>query len=188
MSITQLFGVTDPKTADRAIGALLDLFKSSRTTTMMGMTQTMTTNPKATVHDGVTLRGYDTTYDLSKAQPMNRAMWEKMFPKTGVATRGGTFDKLAVVAAGADGTAAAAAVIDAARGKGARFAPPAVVADFLAGSRTRKESIAMVADIGAMAGLPTGGMFMMSFGFADRNAHIRIALPAATLRTMAGQP
>lgn len=188
MSMTQLFGVTDPKTADKAIGALLDIFKTPRSTTMMGMTQTITTNPKSTVHDGVTLRGYDTVHDLSKAAPANRAVWEKMFPKSGLATRGGTFDKLAVVAAAADGTAAAAAVIDAARGKGARFTPPAVVGDFLAGSRARKESIVMVADIGAMAGLTSGRMFMTSFGFADKNAHIRIALPAATLRGFAGQP
>ncbi|HWU90055.1 MAG TPA: hypothetical protein VN253_22485, partial [Kofleriaceae bacterium] len=80
----------------------------------------------------------------------------------------------------------AAAAIDAARGKGKRLAPPAPVADFLAASRTRKESVAMVMDLGALAGLGTGRAVMMSLGFADKNAHLRITLPAATLRGFAG--
>jgi hypothetical protein len=60
------------------------------------------------------------------------------------------------------------------------------VSDFLAGSRTRKESIAMVMDLGALAGLGTGRLVMVSLGFADKNAHLRLTLPAATLRGMAG--
>ena len=186
MSATQLFGVADAKAADKAIGALLDVFKTPRSNTQMGLTTTVTTNPKTTAHDGVTLRGYDAVYDLSKVPPASKPMMEKMLPKSGLSARGGTFDKLAVVAMAADGAAAAAAVIDAVRGKGTRFSPPAPVADFLAASRVRKESVAMVMDFGALTGLATGRPLMMSFGFADKNAHLRLTLPAATLRGLAG--
>ncbi|HWU85977.1 MAG TPA: hypothetical protein VN253_01830, partial [Kofleriaceae bacterium] len=105
MSVTQLFGVADAKTADRAIGALLDGFKTPRTSTQMGMTTTVTTNPKATVHDGVTLRGYDVVYDFSKAPQATRDVMEKMIPKSGLSARGGTFDQLGVVALSDDGAA-----------------------------------------------------------------------------------
>ena len=186
MSVTQLFGVADMKAADKAIGVLLDGFRTPRANTMMGMTTTVTTNPKATAHDGVTLRGYEVVYDFSKAPPTTRDAMQKMIPKGGLSARGGTFDQLGVVAMSGDGAAGAAAAIDAARGKGKRLVPPALVADFLAASRARKESAAMVMDLGALAGLPTGRTVMLSFGFADKNAHLRLTLPAATIRGLAG--
>lgn len=186
MAVTQLFGVTDTKAVDRAIGLLLDGFKAPVSSTQMGMTTTITANPKPVMHDGVTLRGYDMVYDLSKAPQATRDIMEKMVGKTGHSARGGTFDQLGLVAMSADGGAAAAAVIDAARGKGKRLVLSPAVNDFLTGSRTRKESIAMVMDLGALAGLGTGRLVMVSLGFADKNAHLRLTLPAATLRGMAG--
>jgi hypothetical protein len=187
MEITQLFGIADPKGADKAIGQLLEAFKRPQSTTTMGMTVTQTTNPNVTTHDGVTLRGYDAVYDLSKAPPDTRTMMEKMFPKTGLSARLGIFDQLGVVGMAADGTAVAKVAIDAARNKGKRYAPPAQVTDFLAGSRTRKESIAMVMDIGGLMGTGTSGRaMMMSMGFADKRAHLRITMPAATIRGLAG--
>ncbi len=189
MEVTQLFGVADPKAADKAIGQLLDAFKKPQPVTTMGMTVTHTTSPKTTTHDGVTLRGYDVTYDLSKAPPDARTMMEKMIPKTGLTARGAIFDRLGVLGMSADGATTAAAAIDAARGKGKRYVPPAAVADFLAGSRARKESLAIVADLGAFTGLgATGRALMMSLGFADKRAHLRLTLPAATFRGLAGMP
>jgi hypothetical protein len=187
MEVTQLFGISDPKSADKAIGQLLDAFKKPQTVTTMGATITHTTSPNPTTHDGVAIRGYDVVYDLSKAPPDTRTMMEKMIPKTGLSTRVGVFDQLGVVGLAADGAAAAKAAIDAARGKGKRYIPPAQVTDFLAGSRTRKESVAMVLDIGGLMGMgPSGRAMMMSMGFADKRAHLRITVPAATLRGLAG--
>jgi hypothetical protein len=41
--------------------------------------------------------------------------------------------------------------------------------------------------MGAFTGSgPSGRMMMMSVGFADRRAHLRIALPAATIRGLTG--
>ncbi len=186
MEVTQLFGLADPKTADKAIGQLLDAFKKPQSVTTMGMTVTHVTNTKPATHDGVAIRGYDVTYDLSKAAPETRAAMEKMIPKTGLTTRAATFDKLGVVGVSADGAASAAAAIDAARGKGKRYAPPAQVADFLAGSRARKESVAMVMDLGGIMGLGASGRaLMISMGFADKRAHLRITLPASTIRGLA---
>jgi len=187
MEVTQLFGVTDNKAADKAVGRLLDAFKKPVTASVMGMTTTNTLNPSTTTHDGVSIRGVDVTYDLSKATPENRAMMEKMVPKNGSAVRVALFDKLGAVVSSASPTAVTAA-IDAARGKGKRYAPTAQVADFLAGSRTRKESLAAVMDLGAAVGAGPGRVVMMSMGFADKRAHFRFALPAATVRAFAGAP
>lgn len=187
MELTQLFGLADGKAADRAIGQLLGALQKPQSITTMGMTITHATSPKPTVHDGVTIRGLDATYDLSKAPPDTRATMERMIPKGGLTTRVATFDRLGVVAAAADGAAVAKAAIDAARGKGKRYAPPAQIAGFLAGSRARKESFVMVMDLGGLTGVAaTGRAMMMSMGFADQRAHLRIALPAATVRGLAG--
>jgi hypothetical protein len=187
MELTQLFGVADAKTANKAVGQLLDAFKKPQTVTTMGMTVTYTANPKATTYDGVTLPGLDVVYDFSKAPPDTKAMMEKMIPKTGLTSRVATFDQLGVVAMAADANAAAMAAIDAARGKGKRYAPTAQITDFLAGSRVRKESVAMIMDIGGLTGLgPSGRAMMLSMGFADKRAHLRITLPAATLRGFTG--
>jgi hypothetical protein len=188
MEITQLFGLADVRAADKAIGQLLDAFRKPQTTTYMGMTITHATSPKATTHDGVPLRGLDVAYDLSKAPPETKVAMEKMIPKSGgLTSRVATFDQLGVVAVATDGGAAAAAAIDAARGKARRYAPTAQIADFLAGSRARKESFVMVMDLGAFTGLGTSGRaLMLSAGFADKRAHLRITLPAATFRGLAG--
>jgi hypothetical protein len=47
----------------------------------------------------------------------------------------------------------------------------------------------MVVDVGAATGQgPSGRVMMMSMGFADKRAHIRIALPSKTARGFAGAP
>ncbi len=184
MEMTQLYGVTDARTADKALGQLFDGFKKPLSSSTMGMTITQTLNPRPMVHDGITVRTVDATYDLSKMAPDARAAMEKMFPKAGMATRAAAFGKLGVVSGSADPGAAAAA-IDAARGKGKSYVPPAQVADFLAGSRTRKESVAMMMDLGATMGMGTGRLLMLSMGFADKRAHFRLTLPAATVRGLA---
>ncbi|HWO21730.1 MAG TPA: hypothetical protein VNO30_23330 [Kofleriaceae bacterium] len=187
MELTQLFGISDEKAGSKAMDQLFDALKKPLTTTMMGMTTTQTLNPKPATHDGVTIRTIDITYDLSKAPPDTKAAMEKMIAKSGAATRTALFDKLGLVVMAADGGAGATAAIDAVRGKGKRYAPPAQVTDFLAGSRVRKESVAMIADIGAAMGLGAAGRTMMlSMGFADKRAHFRLALPAATIRGFAG--
>jgi hypothetical protein len=190
MEMSQLFGVTDTKGAERAIGQVLDSFKRPQVTTQMGMTITYQASPAAAAHDGVALRGIDASYDLSKATPDARAMVEKMVPNKTIATRIGVFDKLGAVSTGGDGVAGTAAVIDAARGKARRFAPPAQVGDFLAGSRARKESLAMVIDLGGISGAAAaaGHLVMASIGFADQRAHLRLTLPAATFRGLTGGP
>ena len=192
MALTQLFGLADTAAADKAILRLLDLFKSGRTITTMNMTSTITSNAKTTTHDGVTLRSYDTTYDLSKMPAMQRQAMESMFPAGGVSARIATFDKVGLVTSTTDSAVDANRAIDAARGKGSRFTPSKATAELLAASRDRKESLVIIMDIaGFMAGI-TGRSaagadpIVASLGFADRKAHFRIALPVSTMRALGG--
>jgi hypothetical protein len=96
-----------------------------------------------------------------------------------------TFDRLGLVVSSRDSVQDAARAIDPARGKAARFAAPHV-RELLAGSRARTDSLAMMLDLSAVVSsvrgaAPAAMPLLVSFGFADRNAHIRVALPAATL-------
>jgi hypothetical protein len=45
-----------------------------------------------------------------------------------------------------------------------------------------------VLDLGGMTGLGAAGLgIMMSMGFADQRAHLRLALPATTIRGLANR-
>ena len=194
MAFTQEFGVTDSAAADKAFAVMLGLFKNGQTFETMGIGMTIKTNPGTVPHDGVALRSYETGYDLSKVPEADRKAMETLYPRGSMAVHLGTFDRLGMVAFGPDSLAEARRAIDAARGKAPRFAAPQIVGQLLASSRARKDSIAMMMDIGTlMAGIAAaaGGPprasaevqpMVMSLGFADRNAHIRIGLPATTAR------
>jgi hypothetical protein len=101
------------------------------------------------------------------------------------------------VVTGPDSVAAAGRLIDAARGKAPRFVPPPAIARFLTASRARKDSLAMTLDMaGILAGVagdapqghddaPQGhddAPLLVSLGFADRRAHVRIAAPVVSIR------
>lgn len=199
---TQVFGVTDTAAADRAFAAIFALFKGGQTFDAMGMSTTIKTNAGTVAHDGVALRSYEASYDLSKASDADRKAVEAMFPRTATRVHVGAFDRLALVAYAPDSLAEAERAIDAARGKVPRFTAPQIVGQLLASSRARKDSVAMMMDLGsimatvaAAAGgtsrAPSGVQpVVMTVGCADRNAHFRIGIPATTARTAvnAGKP
>jgi hypothetical protein len=187
MSFTQLYGVADPTAASKAIGNLLGLFKSGRTIEAMNVSTTIRSNPGTTTHDGVALSSYESTSDLSKAAPAQRQAVEAMMGAGPHRAQLATFDRVTMVVLAPDSLAEAKRTIDAARGKSARFAAGKALASLLATSRAHKDSIAMTMDLGAILAMTTGAKLadlplLFSLGFADRNAHIRIALPSDTLR------
>jgi hypothetical protein len=116
-------------------------------------------------------------------------------PKTAIGGHVAAFDRLGLIALAPNSRVEAERAIDAARGKAPHFTAPAVAGQMLASSRARKDSMAVVLDIGAIlsamptmpgapARAPTGPIvFVLSFGCADRNAHFRIAAPASSART-----
>jgi len=144
------------------------------------------------VHDGVTLRGYRTNFDLSKTPPAQRNAMERMMAGGVTETWMAAFDGFSTVAGGPDSAAAAGRLIDAARGKAPRFVAPPAIAQFLTQSRARKDSLAMTLDIAGMVASMAGGApgagddapLMLSLGFADRRAHLRIAAPVASVRAV----
>jgi hypothetical protein len=156
---------------------------------MMGITGTIKANPGTTVHDGVALRSYEATYDLSKMPPAQRQAMEATLPGAQVRTQIATFDALGVIALGPDSLTEAGLAIDAARGKAPHFVAPTLTGELLAASRARKDSVAMMMDLGALLAKITGSApttaapILMSLGCADHNAHLRLVLPVVTLRT-----
>lgn len=190
LAMTQLFGVADLPAADRSIVRALDLFKAGRTMTIAGISTTTRSHPATTVHDGVTLRRYDTTHDVSRAPAAQRSAMEAMVKGMAASARIATFDSLGLITVAPDSAAEAHRAIDAARGKAPRLIAAPATADLVVGSRSRKDSMVIVLDLGALVSAMTGGAgagvqpIVMSIGFADRNAHFRVAAPAASVRAI----
>jgi hypothetical protein len=197
MTMTELWGVTDERATDKGIRYALGRIGAGRTFDVMGIKSTLKAMPGTTTHDGVTLRGYEASYDLSHVTAAQRAGLTAVIPAGGMQSLIGVFGGLGVVAMAPDSAAAAAAAIDAARGKGAHYAPSRELGRLLAASRARKESFVMVMDMVAFARM--GGtlpvpakagphVMVWSMGFADHAAHLRLSLPAATTRALMGRP
>ncbi|HEX4417947.1 MAG TPA: hypothetical protein VH165_08610, partial [Kofleriaceae bacterium] len=191
MQMVQLFGTADAKSADQGISRMFDLFKAGRTVTIENMSTTTKANPTPIPYDGVALRSYDTTYDLSKATPEQRKATTMLSPSGAQHAMIATFDAVTLVMVSPDVLNDAKKAVDAARGKASGLAQTPAIRDLLAASRARKDSLAAILDLGRFVAAFAPGMnlgnqpMVMSFGAADHNAHIRIALPAATLRAAA---
>ena len=185
MAMAQLFGVADRARADKAIDAVLGSFKNGRTFESMNISTTIKTLPATTDHDGVTVKGYDVTYDLSKAPAASRASLQASFPNGTTTARVATFERVGLLTMGTDTDAA----IDAARGKGPQLSPTGTLADFLASSRAHKDSVLFAMDLNMVGKLPGGArMVMFSLGFADGSSHMRFTMPTSVIRSFAGQP
>lgn len=195
MTFTQLYGATDATAAGQALGAMLAQFKTPRTLALPDATTTIVATPGSTSYDGVTLRSYDATTDYSKAAPNKRQLLESMNPSGPHRAHLAAFDKVFMMVMAKDGLAVAKRTIDAARGKAAHLELGSATETLLAASRAHKDSVAMTLDIGAIAKLTKAADLgvlpvMMSLGFADRNAHIGMAVPLTTARSLmhAGNP
>jgi hypothetical protein len=189
LAFTQLYGITNAAAADKALAGILALFKVGRTIQLANISTTIQANPGTATHDGVVLRSYDTTQDLSKAPADQRKAMAAIMPDGVQHVQMATFDGLTMIVAAPDSLAEAERSIDAARGKAGHFVASADVDRLLAAVRARKDSTAMMIDLGGVLAMLTGGSAqsqpaMISFGAADRSAHLRIALPAATVRAL----
>jgi hypothetical protein len=196
MAITSLVGISDRKAADAAMGKLLDSIAKPRAVEVTGVPVTLQATPGTSQHDGVAIRGYDTTYDLAKLPEQKRKAMALVLGGSNVShTAMAVMDKLAVfaIAGSGDAVAAAGTDIDVTRGKGSHYAPPKDVERMIDASRARKDSGLAVLDFGAFAAMmPTPskltGAMVMSIGFADGAAHMRMSMATATFKAAAKQP
>lgn len=188
MSFTQLFGTADTVAADKALVALLDLFRAGRTMTFGKASTTIRSTAGTTQAHGVALRSYETTQDLSKMTPAERQALTALQPTGSQRSYVGTFDKLTMFVASQDSLDEAGRAIDAARGKGAHYTPSPAIATLLDAARAHKDSIAAVIDVApflAFAGIKGSDLtFLFSLGAADKNVHFRFAVPSASIASV----
>jgi hypothetical protein len=189
MRMTQLVAVDDAKALHTATGAFFARYaQKPLQATSMGIKTTFTGKADAVTVDGVSFHRYTSAIDTAGLPP-EQAQAATMFGKehTGLV---GTWDDVVGVTLGGD-QAAAKALVDASRGKGARLAlPPRVAAD-LADARTRKESFYYYMDIGALvtAAVPAAAQVFsgsfgltMAFGYRDDRGHMRFSVSAAEVK------
>lgn len=184
MQMAQVFGLADRAAADKAIDTALAV-KGGFSFETMNITTTLTGLSGTTNHDGVTIKGYDVTYDVSKANAAARASLQATVPTGTASVRIGTFDALGLLTMSSDINAA----IDAARGKAPAFTPSGANADFLASARSHQDSVMFVMDLNMLGKLPGGSLpFAFSLGFVDHSAHMRFAMPTSVIKAFANKP
>ena len=189
---TGLFGLSEPQSAGRALARIIDFLAQDRTFDAAGMSVTIKRHPGSATHDRVALRGFDTTVSFPKQLPSVRGQLEELVPVR-FGTELATFDAIEMRVMATDSLAEARRAIDAARGK-AHFTAAPLLARSLGASRARKDSAAIIFDPAVALAEDTGRTspsrpMLITFGFADRNAHVRVELQPATLRTLVrGEP
>jgi hypothetical protein len=187
-SMTYLYGVVDRAGAEMGLDQLLASYAGGPTFELFGIKQTSKTVPGALVHDGVSVRGYDQTYDPKSMPKASREAMAKFMGKNlTTRTELAVFDQIGLVASGPNAAARATSAIDSARGNGPRFAPSEEVSELLAASRARKDSAAIVMNLGLFSkhltpGSNVTGTLATTLGFADGSAHLRLSVSAASLR------
>jgi hypothetical protein len=164
LTLTQLVGLDIDNSVADATDKTLELFA--------------TRQPAAKLladiaHDGVTIHTLEET----------RAVATPIAPAGTRQTALGVFDQLLVAAHAPDASAPAARAIDAARGNAPRFAPSPDFATVLAAARARRDSVVAWIDVGALRQRPSTAM-ALALGFADHAGHLRVAMPAATLKAL----
>jgi hypothetical protein len=185
-TLIEVFGIGDRKAYAAAIDGLVARTKRGLTTETLGVTQTIKTAGSVR-YGGATVRGFEVTYDLSKAPAETRRAMERTAPGGKSGYHMATVDKLGILAMSATSLADAKRAVDVAQGKAKPLLLPATIASALTGSRARKDSFAMVLDMGAFLGVGISLPITLSSGFADRSAHFRITTAPDVWRTVVQQ-
>lgn len=192
IAMTQLFAVSDAKAVEASVAQIVALFAKPKTFQVMGYGTTMTATPGLPAHDGVTVRGYDLTYDFSKLPAAQQQQMKALMPST-VHTRVAVFDGLGAFVIAPKADAEVAQAIDAERGKVGHFVSSGPVAELLNAAKARHDSMALVVDVGRLsaafthAALPPGASTpgLVAIGAADKSLHLRFATTFATLKALA---
>lgn len=181
MEVFGVFPMVDAAAPLAAADKFIAWLGQGRTMTQMNVKTTMVA-AKPTTISGITVRGYDTTFDFSTAPQEQREMMKAMMP-SGMASRFAMIDKLGVVSMSTDPTATLTAGIAAASGKAAGFEASGVVAALLRAARIDKDSLAFVIDIGAVIG-KSPFPFMISLRFENAQAHLRMVTSSASIKSL----
>lgn len=182
-----LWGLSNAAAADAVFRWWFDQLVTGRAPVNFGIPVTYKARPETTV-DGVALRGFDSASDFSKLPPGQREPEEQRIPGGMVRVQLALFDGLGMVVAGPDAAGEATRTIHAVRGKAPRFVASSLVGRLFARSRAHRESAALLMDSRKFSAGSAGDPdhedrpMMLSFGFADHNAHVRLTLPAVTVR------
>ena len=180
MQMIQLLTVSDSAKAaayarqfGQVVGAQADGIE------VMGMKQTISFQPEAFVHDGVSVAVQRTVTDLGNIDPQQRAAAEAMGTAEMTSYVAG-FDTYMGLAMGTSDRMRA--LIDAARGKGPGFEPQGDMARALDVTRAREDSLVMLMDLAAMYGsmgtVPEDAprVIAMTVGFTQGNADLFIGV------------
>jgi hypothetical protein len=197
-SMVEILPVSDAAAAARVVRTVTAATAGGKQVTSMGVRMTHTGRPDVASYGGAPIHGVTTTVDLDSVPPLQRDMFARMYGNGGQIMHM-AFPQGALVSVIGDLERCKHA-IDARAGKAARLRLSDEPAARFQAARARKDSVAFVIDVVSLVrGLRSAVMpsdlsqpapvvapgLAISFGFADKSAHIHVTLPAATLRAVA---
>ncbi|MCE9578836.1 MAG: hypothetical protein K8W52_37270 [Deltaproteobacteria bacterium] len=195
MQNVQLMSIASPAAAARAHARLMTAIANPISMTVIGLKATLHASAQPLVYDGLAIGSFETAIDQTTLTAVQKAAMSKTMPGGRAVTYMGLVDRLAITVSGSDGEAATRAVIDSARGHAAALVLGADLQPLVDAARARRDSAIMILDMNLMRGIaaPPGTALpvltmMMSAGFADHRAHLRMTMPVATFRSAAGLP
>jgi hypothetical protein len=175
----QLVESTDgAKAADFSRQFMTSLTAKGATMEVMGMKQTVTFTPEAFAHDGVNVMAQkvETAMPAPAADPAaDPAAPVAAAPVTSTSYFAGVDDFLGLATGSEQGMRQ---LIDAVRNKGPRLAPAGALAQAMAATKARKDSVVMYMNLGALlGGAEAGGpqSIVMSLGFDEARMRIFMA-------------
>jgi hypothetical protein len=195
--MVEIVPVSDAAAAARAIGAVAAATAGGAQVEAMGMRMTHAGHPNQAQHAGAVIHGLTTTVDRDSVPPLQREMFDRMYGGGGQELHIAFPDGALVATTGALERCKHA--VDARAGRAERLRPPAATAAVFDAARARRDSLALVIDlVGLLGGLraalvpgapppPASSApgLALAVGFADRAAHLRLALRAETVRALA---
>jgi len=197
-SMVEILPVSDAVAAEKVVREVAVATAAGVTVTAMGIRMTHTGHADLAQHGGTVIHGLTTTVDLDSTPPLQRDMFARMYGNGGQRTSIAFPPGALIATIGELGLIEQA--IDARAGKAARLRPPPEIAGQVVEARGRRDSLLFVIDLVSIVGTlravavpgapppppaaPAPGL-AIALGFADRAAHLRFTLSAATVRALA---
>ena len=185
-AMSEIIGVDDGPAAQKAVLALFGKAGEERKATFMGIGMTFTATPGAAKHGAASIDTFTMKFDTQSMPEMQRTMMDRMYPGGMSMAMAGSGKTLAVTL-GSKAVERIGQLVDGG-GKGA-VSPYAQQVLDAAGKR--KDSCVAVMNMAALMNplapaTPAQSGLAMTFGFADKNAHLRLSLPAKHIAEITG--
>jgi hypothetical protein len=184
-AMSEIIGVDDGPAAQKAVLGLFGTPGAARKASIMGIGLTFTATPAAAQHGTASIDTFTMKFDTQSMPELQRTMMDRMYPN-GINMAMAGYGKTLAVTMGSQAIDRVNQLID-----GAGKAPLSpYVRSVVDAAQKRNDSCVLVMNLAAfmnpLAPAAARSGLAMSFGFADKNAHVRMSMPAQHIAEVTG--